>query len=187
MSITLRRKVHQKVSVMRKTKTQHVVGSYAINSARLADDIAKMIELGGILSGGGAISCILGNKTKDLDFYFNNEESYIEAYNLTNGNPSIDVCWFFNDPHELHDIAFVMCNIYPDGSVEITPQAMLAMNSSVSDIYVENIIFPNRTIARMHKYNRKYGLKYKKHQVLSLCMFPTVNDDDIASLIEISV
>lgn len=133
----------------------------------MAEDIRSMFDLGGVVSGGAALSLLHNRPIKDVDFYFNDDLSFIKAYLLTFHNPYIDICWYFNQPHELHDMAVVMCNVRKDG-IEITPQAQKALDTGVSELYVENFIWPVKSAERMAKYNKKYGIRFKKHQVLAM-------------------
>ena len=104
--------------------------------------------------------------TKDADFYFNDEEKYTKACEIIAGNPHVDVCWYEESPHELHDLDFVMCDLSLEGLV-IAPRAQVAFNSGVSEINIENVIYADRTRARLLKYNRRYGLRYKLSQIIA--------------------
>jgi hypothetical protein len=137
------------------------------NQTTIISDINMMFTMGGVISGGAALSLIKEYPIKDIDFYFNNELDFVKAYLLTFHNPYIDICWYFDQPHELHDMSIVMCNVHPDERIEITPQAQNALDTGVVDIYPKNIIWPERTAKRIMKYNKKYGVKFKKHQILA--------------------
>jgi hypothetical protein len=133
----------------------------------VVQDINMLFDMGGVISGGAALSLIKEYPVKDVDFYFNDELSFVKAYLLTFTNPHIDICWYFDKPHELHDMGLVMCNAYKD-RVEITPQAQEALDTGITDIYPENFIWPERTAMRMHKYHDRYGIRFKKHQVIAM-------------------
>ena len=152
------------------TYLSHVGSKYPkpTSKEKMAKDVDLMFRLGGVISGGAVLSLIHNRPIKDVDFYFNDDLSFIKAYLLTFHNPYIDICWYFDKPHELHDMAVVMCNIYPDNRIEITPQAQKALDTGVSDLYIENFIWPERSAERMLKYNKKYGTKFQKHQVLAM-------------------
>ena len=53
------------------------------------------------------------------------------------------------------------------GGIHLTDQARVAHESKVSELYVGNVIYPQRTANRMFKYNRRYGVRYKMSQVLA--------------------
>jgi hypothetical protein len=144
---------------------------------QLTSTIRQLFDYGGIISGGAALAYHLGYKTKDLDFYFNNDDAYIKAYNLVYDDDRFDICWYFDKPHELHDMSVVMCNLYDSGYNEITSQAAEALESGMSDLYVENIIWPERTARRMLKYHNRIGINYKPEQVLALCSIYKISDE----------
>jgi hypothetical protein len=140
-----------------------------ISVDRLRDDISFLFGLGGVISGGCALAFLHNtHRAKDVDFYFNDEVAFVKAYLRTYDNPLVDVCFYFDEPHELHDMSLVMCNIYSD-RVETTPQAQLALDSGVSELYPENVIYPDRTIMRIIKYHKRTGVRFRGEQVLFIC------------------
>ena len=78
-----------------------------------------------------------------------------------------------------------MCNIYKD-RCETTPQAKLALDSLVSEIYPENVIWPDRTAERMLKYNKRTNLRFRKEQTVCLCGIYNIEKDLAKKVIEIS-
>ena len=160
---------------------------YRMWDGRLKKDIRDMFELGGIISGGAALALALGHKTKDIDFYFNNDVSFVKAYLATYDNPYIDVCWYINETHELHDIAVVMCNAHADGAIEITPQAQEALDTKVCTIYPENFIWPDRSVKRLMKYHNRYGMRYRAREVVAIAALYDIEEDLIKQALSISV
>lgn len=138
------------------------------SKVQISNDIKQLFDLGGVISGGAALSMVKERPIKDIDFYFNDEISFVQAYLLTFNNPCIDICWYFDKPHELHDMSYVMCNVYSNGKIEITPQAQKAFDTGISELYIDNFIWPERSARRMIKYHKRYGVKFKKKQVLSM-------------------
>ncbi len=171
----LRKAVSDKVLQLRELNECGIGGTKPVCQEMLRSDLRAMFELGGVVSGGAALAYALGHKTKDFDIYFNNDSAFIKAYLLTKRNPFIDICWYFEEPHELHDIAVAMVNVRSGGILEITEQAQRALDTKVSDIYVENIIWPARTAKRLFKYHRKLGIRYPAAQLLSLTAMHSVD------------
>lgn len=158
-----------------------------ISDTRLEQDIEQLFDLGGVISGGCALSFIHHtHKTKDVDFYFNDDVAYVKAFLYTYDNPLIDVCYYFDKPHELHDMSLVMCNLYRDRD-ETTSQAKVALETNISDIYPENVIWPDRTAKRMLKYHKRIGVRFKQAQVLCLCGIYDIDRDISMQILDISV
>ena len=112
-----------------------------VTGTELEQDIKQLFDLGGVVSGGSALAFLhhTHTTTKDIDFYFNNDIMFLKACILTRKNASIDCCYYFDQPHELHDIGLVMCNLYFNRG-ETTPPAQRALITNISDIFLENII-----------------------------------------------
>lgn len=180
-SSNLRQRVSDQV-----TKLRASFKPKPITSKSHEEIIQTLFDLGGVISGGAAIALIYNKPIKDVDFYFNNEQAYLEALALTYKNPKFDICWYFNQSYELHDIGIVMCSVYRDHIV-ITEAAQLAMDSKVSSLFIENIVFPDRTATRLLKYNKRYGIKFKKSEVLAFAALYRLETYLVKQLIEISV
>jgi len=148
--------------------------------------ISKLFDLGGIISGGAALSLLNNKPIRDIDFYFNNDNSYVEAANLVGFNRKIDVCWYFNNPMELHDISYVMCTLNRNG-VYITEAAQEAFDTGISELYLNHIIYPNRTAQRMLKYNDRYNCKFKLAQVLAFISIFNIERQIANKLLTISI
>lgn len=130
--------------------------------------VKLMLENNGLISGGFVTAMLMGGETKDIDMYFNDEDAYMWAYSVVIDNPFIDICWYKNLPIELHDISFV--KTYYDGNkIFMTVDAYNAITNLVSEIYIHNIIYPERTFNRIIKYNKRYGVKFKYEQIVALC------------------
>jgi len=156
-----------------------------ISSEILRKDLKTVFGLGGVVSGGAAVAYVLGHKTKDFDVYFNDDFAFVSAYLLTHHNPYIDVCWYFEEPHELHDMAVVMINVRGDGTLEVTKQAQRALDTKISDIYVENVIWPTRTAKRLMKYHKRLGMHYPAPQLLSLMAMHGIDLDMGQQLLDV--
>lgn len=137
--------------------------------------LTKLISMGGVISGGAALAAYKKSTTKDIDIYFNNDAAYIEATGLVKHlSCDIDVCYYINQPHELHDLSAVMVNII-DGDIVVTPKAKKALDSGLSRLYSYNVIYPLRTAIRMMKYKAKYGFLYEYSDVAMFCNTFDVN------------
>lgn len=150
------------------------------------ETIQALFDLGGVISGGAAVALIYNKPIKDVDFYFNNEQAYLEALALTHNNPRFDICWYFDQPYELHDIGIVMCSVHRNHTV-ITEDAQSAMDTKVSRLFIGNIVFPDRTAKRLLKYNKRYGIKFKKSEVLAFAALYGLESDLVKQLMAIAV
>lgn len=177
----LRQRVSDQVIKLRASFTPR-----AITAKSHEETIQALFDLGGVISGGAAVALIYNKPIKDVDFYFNNEQAYLEALALTHNNPKFDICWYFDQPYELHDIGIVMCSVHRNHTV-ITEDAQSAMNTKVSRLFIGNIVFPDRTAKRLLKYNKRYGIKFKKPEVLAFAALYRLDADLVKQLIEISV
>ena len=145
---------------------------------QIASDIDQLFELGGIISGGAALSYITkAFISKDIDFYFNDEVNYLKAQVLTVNNPLIDVNFFIDEPHELHDIGIVMCNLTKDGP-QIMKPCKSALETRISNLYPLSVIYPDRTVKRMYKYNKRLGTKFRLHEVITFCALYNIDFDE---------
>lgn len=131
--------------------------------------ISKLLDMGGWISGGAAAAWLYGGQTKDIDFYFNDPTKYIEACNISHNNPRIDICWYFDNPYELHDIDLVQIAISSNRIVQ-TDESKLAWDTKVSHILGDRVIYPVRTAQRIVKYNRRYGITYPISEIIAFCM-----------------
>lgn len=145
-----------------------------------------LFDLGGIISGGTVLSVLNSKPIKDVDIYFNNEEAYVKAKYASCHNGRIDVCWYFNSPCELHDISYVSSTLTRDG-ISLSDAAKIAIETGVSELYINNIILPLRTARRMIKYNNKYGVKFKLAQVFAFCSLFDIDPALARKLVSISV
>jgi hypothetical protein len=147
--------------------------------------LSYLFDLGGIISGGAVLSVIHNKYIKDVDFYFNNERAYINARYAAIKQPKIDICWYFNQPYELHDLSFVMSTMTRDG-IKISEAAQTAFDTGISELYLNHVIYPDRTAKRMIKYNRRYGVKFKLHQILMFCSVFKIPENVTKILLSIS-
>lgn len=152
----------------------------------LTDLLNYLFNLGGIISGGTVLAVLNSKPIKDVDIYFNIEESYVKAKYASRHNRRIDVCWYFNSPYELHDISYVNSTLTRDG-ITSSEAAKLAMDTGVSELYIANVIYPLRTARRMIKYNNKYGVKFKLAQVFAFCSMFDIDPALSRKLVSISV
>lgn len=154
--------------------------------SNIVELLTSLFDMGGIVSGGAVLSYINNKPIKDVDFYFNDDQSYINACNIAALNRKLDICWYFDSPYELHDISYVMCTLYKD-KIFISKEAQKAFDTGISELYLDNIIYPERTAKRMLKYNSKYGVKFKLPQVLAFSSLYNIEHSIIDKLISISV
>jgi len=139
------------------------------DAGKTAESTDRLFEMGGIVSGGAALAFATSAfETKDIDFYFKDGVSYIMAHLAVIDDPTIDVNFYIDEPHELHDMSIVMCNLGPDG-VQMTPQCRSALDSGVSDIYLASVIYPIRTAARMFKYHERLGIRFRTAEIVAFC------------------
>jgi hypothetical protein len=148
--------------------------------------LSYLFDIGGIISGGAVLSVINSKPIKDVDIYFNNEEAYVKARYASQHTKKIDVCWYFNKPYELHDISYVMSTMTRDG-IKTSDESKRAIDSGISELYLGNVIYPDRTAKRMMKYNKRYNVKFKLEQVLAFCSVFKIEDDVAKVLISISI
>jgi hypothetical protein len=154
---------------------------------RTAENVDRLFSMGGIVSGGAALAFATGAfETKDIDFYFNDEISYVMAHLAVIDDPAIDVNFYIDEPHELHDMSVVMCNLGPDG-VMMTPQCLLALDSGVSDIYLTSVIYPIRTVARMFKYHERLGIRFRIAEIVAFCSMYGLSSDVFQKVMELGV
>jgi len=152
----------------------------------MAQIIDKLFSIGGIVSGGMALSYITGKfNSKDVDFYFKNDISYIQAQIISRNIKHIDICMYLDRPCELHDLGVVMCTL-SDVKVHIEPECNEALNSGISSIKVSNVIYPDRTISRMFKYNNRLGIKYKPAEIIYFCSIYNVNNEIFKELMKLT-
>jgi hypothetical protein len=165
-------------------KRQALKDPIDVDKEQLKNDLKHVFSIGGVISGGAALAYHLKYKTKDFDFYFNDLDSFVRAHIEMDHNPYIDICWYFDKPHELHDISAVMVNLYEGGKLEITEQARSALDTKIAEIYVENVIWPERTAKRLIKYNNRLGLRYLPEQIIALSSIYNLDDDLTKLLLE---
>jgi hypothetical protein len=154
-----------------------------VNDSEFLDDINYLFSLGGIISGGAAVAYATDRfKTKDIDFYFNDDLSYLRACLHVWKNKSIDVCYYRDFPHELHDMGVVMANLRSDG-LEITPECHDSFSTGVSKLFIKSVVFPDRTVKRMMKYNDRLGVKFLTSEVLAFCAIYKIDSETTSKLI----
>lgn len=83
----------------------------------------------------------------------------------------------------MHDLGFVMCSLDKNG-INISADAQRAFDTGVSDIFINNIIWPAWTLSRMIKYNKRYGIKYYITQVAAMAGLYSI---DVAPVLDICV
>lgn len=54
------------------------------------------------------------------------------------------------------------------GEFDISKECQESIDSKIAHIYPNNIIYPERTMSRLVKYNYKYGIKFLKSEVLAV-------------------
>lgn len=159
-----------------------------INKNQVIEDMHLMFELGGSMSGSGAISKIFTKqKVKDFDFYFNDDTAFVKAYLATYHNQYIDVCYYFDNPYELHDIGMAMCCIWPDGTEDVSEECRNSIETKISNIFPGNVIWPERTAKRLLKYHDRYGLRYHAGQMAVFCTEYKIEEDMATKLFAICV
>jgi len=145
-----------------------------------------LFDLGGIISGGAVLSVLNNKPIKDVDVYFNNESSYVKALHASKHISYVDICWYFNCPYEMHDISYVQCTMDKNG-IKMSEAARTSIQSGISDLYINNVIYPSRTANRMLKYNSKYGVKFKLSQILVFSSIFGIDKSVVDKLVSISV
>ena len=143
------------------------------------------MELGGIISGGAAVAQIFKvHKTNDYDVFFNDSVNYAKAVLSVRDNPCIDVCFYFDKPYELFDLALTKCSI-ANYDIDIDPLCALAFETKISDICPDSLIDGPATTRRMLKYNKRIGMKFKSEQVIPMCAIFKVPDDLTSEVLSI--
>lgn len=145
-----------------------------------------LFDIGGKISGGAVLSVINNKPIKDVDVYFNDEISYVKAFHASQHMKCIDVCWYFDSPYEMHDISYVQCIMDRNG-ITMSDVAKRSIESGVSELYINKVIYPDRTADRMLKYNTKYNVKFKLQQVLAFSSIFNIDRSVVDKLISISV
>lgn len=136
---------------------------------RTAYNVDRLLSMGGAVSGGAALACATGAFfTKDIDFFFKDDVQYMLASLAVMNDPAIDVNLYIDTPHELHDMAVVMCDLDASG-VHMTPQCQSALDTGISDLYIASVIYPIRTAARILKYHARLGTKFAASEVIAFC------------------
>ena len=157
------------------------------NIGRTIENIDRLFEMGGIVSGGAALAFATGAfETKDIDFYFKDEISYIMAHLAVIDDPTIDVNFYIDEPHELHDMSVVMCDLGPDG-VRMTPQCRASLDSGISDVYLTSVIYPIRTAARMLKYHERLGIRFHAAEIVAFCGIYDLSSDVCQEVMKLAV
>lgn len=128
--------------------------------------VKEFFSIGGAVSGGAAIAYLQDSDTKDIDFYFNDEDNYLYASSIA--PPRIDVCWYFESPYELHDLDLTQIAIFKD-EMDRSGEYDTAWAFKMSHIIGDCMVYPRGTAARILKYNTKYGFKFYRNEVLALC------------------
>jgi hypothetical protein len=165
----------------------HKNSDAAQDRVKTAENVDRLFEMGGVVSGGAALAFTTGAfETKDIDFYFKDEISYVMAHLAVIDDPTIDVNFYIDEPHELHDMSVVMCNLGPNG-VHMTPQCRAALDSGVSDIYMASVIYPIRTSARMFKYHERLGTRFRTAEIIAFCSMYGLPFDVCRQIMELGV
>jgi hypothetical protein len=144
-------------------------------------ELFKMfLDAGGCVSGGFLISHLYDGVTKDVDILFNDNDKYVWAKNLSFGK-NIDVLYYKYNPVELFDISFVYTWM-DKNDIYMTKSAHEAHKTKISDIYLDRVIFPDKVQKRLYKYNDKYGVKFKKEQLIAFNVMFDIDDDKVFEL-----
>jgi len=135
----------------------------------LEAEIDRLLDRGGLISGGAALSYIFRqHNTIDVDIYFNNPVKYIETLLANWDNGLIDVCFYLDEPYEFHDLGVTRCSISRDGQ-DVSSLCQTAMDTRVCDVISDSVIWPMGTARRIIKYSIILNMKFKAEQIISLC------------------
>lgn len=152
----------------------------------VANQLNALLDRGFKLSGGAMIPAmhqILGftgfsyPPIKDFDVYTNSTCNYVEARAFTVHNPFIDVCFCQRFGFELHDISLVEADLFRDINfgtdyfLIVTEECERSWHTGVGRINLMNIINPDRTIKRLMRYSKQYGVKWPISDLLGLLQF----------------
>lgn len=153
---------------------------------KLQTQIDELLDAGGMISGGAALSYIFKqHETKDVDIYFNDDISFMRALLSTRSNPYIDVCFYRNKPYEFHDLAVSRCSVSKDGQ-DVSDACQTAMDTRVCGIFPDSVIWPMGTVRRLFKYSKSLGMKYKKEQIISFCVMFRIEGEVIGKLLDLT-
>ena len=159
----------------------------SVDQYKFESDLNDLTELGGVISGGAAVAQIFKvHKTNDYDIFFNNPVNYAKAVLSARDNPCIDVCFYFDKPYELFDLALTKCAVN-NYDVDIDPLCALAFKTGVSDICPESLIDGLATARRILKYNKRLGMKFKSEQIIPMCAIFKVPDDLTSEVLAVCI
>jgi hypothetical protein len=154
-----------------------------ISPDELEREIDRLLDAGGMISGGAALSYIFQqHNTQDIDIYFNNEIEFIRAILSVQDNPLIDICFYIDEPYEFHDLGVTRCSVSRDGQ-SVSPLCQTAMDTRVCDVIADSVIWPRGTARRIIKYAIILDMKFKADQIISLGNVFKLGDRTIQELL----
>lgn len=143
-------------------------------------DVATLLDMGGHVAGGRAISEFFGRPSAgDSDVFFNDFATYVRAHLMMLNNPSVDVCLFRDEPWEMFDIAASRCS-YSASGFHNSDSFESAFKSGVSSIHMDCIIHPGNTLKRVVKYGSRYNLKFPTPDLIMISV-SSKEDCDLVS------
>jgi len=168
---------HVLSGLIAKAETNKNIDYYKNRKSNFKSDLKILIEMGGIISGGGALGMLYGIKIKDIDIYFNDKKTFEEAYLLGLAQPRIDPCFYIEKPYELHDLTATMLTMNGNGKFEISNEAQNTYDTNICHINKHNLINHKKTAERILKYNKKYGFKFKLEEIIPIFALSNVKFD----------
>ena len=123
--------------------------------------IEAVFDLGGLLSGGSAVSLMFNHDfSKDLDFFFDSKKTADMVRRLYSEYKYLDICYYNNElPYSSFDLDISQVFIDKTGSFNKSDVCESAFCNKTVGIIKSNIISPKLSFIRLVKYANKFNLK----------------------------
>jgi hypothetical protein len=138
--------------------------------------VSRLVSSGGVVAGGAALrEWLYSDAPGDVDVFFRDFPSYVSAHLEAYGDPRVDVCLYDGSPYELFDLNVSKCALGSDG-FDLDPSCEEALRSGVSGISIGAVVDARATLRRVAKYGDRWGLRFDRSHVLTVCSAWAVED-----------
>lgn len=152
-------------------REKKVRGALRPSRLRFESDLELLLDLGGHVAGGMAVSRIFGMPCgPDVDVFMPGFVPWVKGVLATFDDPLIDVCLFTGRPYELFDLTASRCS-YGRSGVDVSPECESAFSTGFLSVVPECVYDPSLTAGRMVKYAARTGLRLRHEDALFFCSY----------------
>ena len=154
---------------VREGRKKKALGAARPSKARFESDLELLLDLGGHVTGGMAVSRIFGRPCgSDVDVFMPGFVPWVKGVIATFDNLLLDVCLFKSAPYELFDLTAPRCS-YGRSGIDVSPECERTFSTGLLSVVPECVYDPVLTAGRIVKYAARTGLRMRQDEALFFC------------------